>query len=30
MVLRDGHVIFDGTAVELARAQDPYIREYIS
>lgn len=30
MVLRDGHVIFDGTAAELARAQDPYIREYIS
>src|SRR6516225_833032 len=30
MVLRDGHVIFDGTAIELARAQDPYIREYIS
>lgn len=30
MILRDGHVIFDGTAVELARVEDPYIREYIS
>lgn len=30
MILRDGHVIFDGTAVELGRIQDPYIREYIS
>ncbi|HET7872946.1 MAG TPA: ATP-binding cassette domain-containing protein [Terriglobales bacterium] len=30
MVLRDGKVIFDGTGHELARIQDPYIREYIS
>jgi phospholipid/cholesterol/gamma-HCH transport system ATP-binding protein len=30
MVLRDGKVIFDGTAVDLGRIQDPYIREYIS
>jgi phospholipid/cholesterol/gamma-HCH transport system ATP-binding protein len=30
MVLRDGKVIFDGTAHELAQVTDPYIREYIS
>jgi len=30
MVLRDGKVIFDGTALDLGRMQDPYIREYIS
>jgi phospholipid/cholesterol/gamma-HCH transport system ATP-binding protein len=30
MVLREGKVIFDGTALELGRVQDPYIREYIS
>jgi phospholipid/cholesterol/gamma-HCH transport system ATP-binding protein len=30
MILRDGKVIFDGTAPELAHIQDPYIREYIS
>lgn len=30
MVLRDGKVIFDGTAHELAEIDDPYIREYIS
>jgi phospholipid/cholesterol/gamma-HCH transport system ATP-binding protein len=30
MILRDGHVIFDGTAHELAHTQDHYIREYIS
>ncbi|HEX2330288.1 MAG TPA: ATP-binding cassette domain-containing protein [Candidatus Angelobacter sp.] len=30
MVLRDGKVIFDGTAHELAGIQDPYIKEYIS
>jgi phospholipid/cholesterol/gamma-HCH transport system ATP-binding protein len=30
MVLHDGKVIFDGTALELGRVQDPYIREYIS
>jgi phospholipid/cholesterol/gamma-HCH transport system ATP-binding protein len=30
MILREGKVIFDGTALELGRIQDPYIREYIS
>jgi phospholipid/cholesterol/gamma-HCH transport system ATP-binding protein len=30
MILREGRVIFDNTAVELGRVQDPYIREYIS
>ena len=30
MVLRDGRIIFDGTADELASVSDPYIREYIS
>jgi phospholipid/cholesterol/gamma-HCH transport system ATP-binding protein len=30
MILRDGKVIFDGTAQELAQVQDLYIREYIS
>jgi phospholipid/cholesterol/gamma-HCH transport system ATP-binding protein len=30
LVLRDGKVIFDGTAVELAETKDGYIREYIS
>jgi len=30
MVLREGKVIFDGTALDLGRVQDPYIREYIS
>ena len=30
MVLKDGKVIFDGTALELGRIQDPYIREYIA
>jgi phospholipid/cholesterol/gamma-HCH transport system ATP-binding protein len=30
MILREGKVIFDGTALELGRVQDPYIREYIS
>jgi phospholipid/cholesterol/gamma-HCH transport system ATP-binding protein len=30
LVLRDGKVIFDGTAVELAETKDEYIREYIS
>lgn len=30
MILRDGHIIFDGTAHELAQVKDPYIREYIS
>src|SRR5262252_5207368 len=30
LVLRDGKVIFEGTAHDLGRVQDPYIREYIS
>jgi phospholipid/cholesterol/gamma-HCH transport system ATP-binding protein len=30
MILRDGKVIFDGKAPELAQIADPYIREYIS
>lgn len=30
MVLREGKVIFDGTAQQLGQVQDPYIREYIS
>ena len=30
LLLRDGKVIFDGTAVELAQSRDDYIREYIS
>lgn len=30
LVLRDGKVIFDGTAVELADTRDEYIREYIA
>jgi phospholipid/cholesterol/gamma-HCH transport system ATP-binding protein len=30
MILRDGKVIFDGTAQQLGQVQDPYIREYIS
>lgn len=30
LILKDGKVIFDGTAAELAAAQDPYIHEYIS
>jgi phospholipid/cholesterol/gamma-HCH transport system ATP-binding protein len=30
LVLRDGKVIFDGTAVELAESRDEYIREYIA
>ena len=30
LVLRDGRVIFDGTAVELAESRDEYIREYIA
>lgn len=29
-VLRDGRVIFDGSAEDLARSEDPYLREYIS
>lgn len=30
LLLRDGKVIFDGDARELAASRDPYIREYIS
>jgi phospholipid/cholesterol/gamma-HCH transport system ATP-binding protein len=30
LILRDGKVIFDGDAQELARTRDEYIREYIS
>lgn len=30
LVLRDGKVIFDGTAVELAQTRDEYIREFIA
>jgi len=30
LILRDGKVIFDGTAPELARSEDEYIREYIA
>ena len=30
LVLRDGKVIFDGTAVEMAETENEYIREYIS
>ena len=30
ILLRDGQVIFDGTAQELAQSRDPYIRDYLS
>jgi len=30
VILRDGHIIFEGTATELLRSTDPYIREYLS
>ncbi|MFZ0312955.1 MAG: ATP-binding cassette domain-containing protein [Candidatus Korobacteraceae bacterium] len=30
LILRDGHIIFEGTAAELLRCNDPYIREYLS
>jgi len=30
IILRDAHIIFDGTAPELMAVKDPYIREYIS
>ena len=30
LILREGNIIFDGTATELAAITDPYIREYIS
>jgi phospholipid/cholesterol/gamma-HCH transport system ATP-binding protein len=30
LILREGKVIFDGTAADLARSRDEYIREYLS
>jgi ABC-type transporter Mla maintaining outer membrane lipid asymmetry ATPase subunit MlaF len=30
VILKDGKVIFDGTAPELSESRDEYIREYIS
>jgi len=30
VILRDAKIIFDGTALELARSRDEYIREYLS
>ena len=30
LLLRDGKVAFDGSAQDLARSDDPYIREYFS
>src|SRR5260221_2095096 len=30
MILRDGKVIFEGTAPELGKVEDPYIKEYIA
>ncbi len=30
LILRDGHIAFEGTAAELLRSNDPYIREYLS
>ena len=30
VILKDGQVLFDGNAPELARSQDEYIREYIA
>lgn len=30
LLMRDGRVVFDGTAMELGRSRDEYIREYIS
>src|SRR5579859_4234941 len=30
MILREGKVIFEGTAPELGKVEDPYIREYIA
>ena len=30
LILKDGKVIFDGTGIELAQVQDPYIKEFIS
>src|SRR5271165_394022 len=30
LILRDGKIIFEGTAAELLRCTDPYVREYLS
>jgi phospholipid/cholesterol/gamma-HCH transport system ATP-binding protein len=30
LMLRDGQIIFEGTAADLLRSKDPYIREYLS
>jgi ABC-type transporter Mla maintaining outer membrane lipid asymmetry ATPase subunit MlaF len=30
LILRDGKVIFDGDAHELAQSEDPYIRKYLA
>jgi phospholipid/cholesterol/gamma-HCH transport system ATP-binding protein len=30
LILRDAHILFDGSATELMAVTDPYIREYIS
>ncbi len=30
MILREGKVIFSGTAHELGQVEDPYIKEYIA
>ena len=30
LILRDGKIIFEGTAADLLRCRDPYIREYLS
>jgi phospholipid/cholesterol/gamma-HCH transport system ATP-binding protein len=30
VMLRDGKIIFEGTAAELLRSNDPYVREYLS
>jgi ABC-type transporter Mla maintaining outer membrane lipid asymmetry ATPase subunit MlaF len=29
-MLRDGQIIFEGTAADMLRSKDPYIREYLS
>jgi phospholipid/cholesterol/gamma-HCH transport system ATP-binding protein len=30
LMLRDGQIIFEGTAADMLRSNDPYIREYLS
>ena len=30
LLMRDGEVVFDGSAPELGRSRDEYIREYIA